>query len=303
MNLFETVILFVLLLGIGQILRKTNFIDIIQRSLYTFIIYITLPALVLSAFLKHPIHFSNFILTFVALIILIFGIFVSFFASKFLNLDRQYAGSFIITSAHANTGFLGYPVCFYFFGSTGLFYAVFYDLGMFIGLITIVAFTAGIYGKGTKLGLLNFFKFPPLYAFIFGMLVGNFIDVKIIRDAINLFELIGSTSLFFTLLYLGMYLNIKKIYRSIKISVFSSFIKLGVVPAFAFLIIFLMEPLIPLNPVEKNIILLQSLMPSGLMTIVLAVHYKLNTDVASGNVVLTTLACLLLLLVLSVVLL
>lgn len=303
MNLFETVILFVLLLGIGQILRKTNFVDIIQRSLYTFIIYITLPALVLSAFLKHPIHFSNFILTFVALIILIFGIFVSFFASKFLNLDRQYAGSFIITSAHANTGFLGYPVSFYFFGSAGLFYAVFYDLGMFIGLITIVAFTAGIYGKGTKLGgLLNFFKFPPLYAFIFGMLVGNFMDVKIIRDAINLFELIGSTSLFFTLLYLGMYLNIKKIYRYIKISVFSSFIKLGVVPVFAFLIIFLMEPLIPLNPVEKNIILLQSLMPSGLMTIVLAVHYKLNIDVASGNVVLTTLACLLLLLVLSVVL-
>jgi len=186
---------------------------------------------------------------------------------------------------------------------------VLYDLGMFIGLITVVTFTAGIYGKGrtTKSDiLLNFFKFPPLYAFIFGMLIGNFTDVEgaIMADAVNLFELIGSTSLFFTLLYLGMYLDIKKIFKFIKISVLSSFIKLGIIPVFAFLIICLMELLnIPLSPVEKNIILLQSLMPSGLMTIMLAVHYKLNFDVASGNVIVTTLISFLLLFVLSVVLL
>ncbi len=308
MNLFETTIIFVLLIGIGQILRRTNFGDIIQRILYTFIIYIALPALVFAAFLKNPIHFSNFILTFIAIVILIFGIFVAFFASKFLNLDKQSTGSFIITSAHANTGFLGYPVSFYFFGSTGLFYAVLYDLGMFIGLITIVTFTASIYGKGrtTKSDiLLNFFKFPPLYAFIFGMLIGNFTDVEgaIMADAVNLLELLGSTSLFFTLLYLGMYLDVRKIFKFIKISVLSSFIKLGVIPVFAFLMNCLMGFLnIPLSPVEKNIILLQSLMPSGLMTIMLAVHYKLNSDVASGNVIVTTLISFLLLFVLSVVL-
>ncbi len=308
MNLFETTIIFVLLIGIGQILRRTNFGDIIRRILYTFIIYIALPALVFAAFLKNPIHFSNFILTFIAIVILIFGIFVAFFASKFLNLDKQSTGSFIITSAHANTGFLGYPVSFYFFGSTGLFYAVLYDLGMFIGLITIVTFTASIYRKGrtTKSDiLLNFFKFPPLYAFIFGMLIGNFTDVEgaIMADAVNLLELLGSTSLFFTLLYLGMYLDVRKIFKFIKISVLSSFIKLGVIPVFAFLIICLMGFLnIPLSPVEKNIILLQSLMPSGLMTIMLAVHYKLNSDVASGNVIVTTLISFLLLFVLSVVL-
>ncbi len=310
MNLFETTIIFVLLIGIGQILRRTKFDDIIRRILYTFIIYIALPALVLAAFLKNPIHFSNFILTFIAIVILIFGIFVAFFASKFLNLDKQSAGSFIITSAHANTGFLGYPISFYFFGSTGLFYAVLYDLGMFIGLITVVTFTAGIYGKGMPNKhkhdiLFNFFKFPPLYAFIFGMLIGNFTNVEgaIMADAVNLFELLGSMSLFFTLLYLGMYLNVKKIFKFIKISVISSFIKLGVIPVFAFLIICLMGLLnIPLSPVEKNIILLQSLMPSGLMTIMLAVHYKLNSDVASGNVIVTTLISFLLLFVLSVVL-
>ncbi|OQX22024.1 MAG: hypothetical protein BWK75_01770 [Candidatus Altiarchaeales archaeon A3] len=307
MNLFEAIIIFVLLLGIGQILRRTKFEDIIRSILYTFIIYIALPALVLAAFLKNPIHFSNFILTSIGFVILLFGIFAAFFTSKFLNLDKPSIGSFIITSAHANTGFLGYPISFYFFGSTGLFYAVLYDLGIFIGLITVVTFTAGIYGKGRqdKLDiLLNFFKFPPLYAFIFGMLIGNFVNAEgIIIDVINLFELIGSTSLFFTLLYLGMYLDIKKIFKFIKISMLSSFIKLVVIPLFALLIICAIEYLnIPLNPMEKNIILLQSLMPSGLMTIMLAVHYKLNVDVASGNVIVTTLISFFLLFVLSVVL-
>jgi len=121
-------------------------------------------------------------------------------------------------------------------------------------------------------------------------------------DTVNLFELIGSTSLFFTLLYLGMYLDIGKISKFIKISVLSSVIKLGVIPAFALLIICLMGLLnIPLTPMEKNIILLQSLMPSGLITMILAVHYKLNSDIASGNVLVTTLIFFFLLFVLSAV--
>jgi len=305
LELFAILIIFLFLLGIGQILRRTRFKGKIRSALHVSIIYVVLPCLVLATFLKNPIHLSNFILTFIAFIILLFGIFVAFLISKILNLDAQSMGSFIITSAHANTGFLGYTISFYLFGSAGLFYAVIYDLGMFIGLITIVTFTASIYGKNKqgKYAFLNFFKFPPLYAFMFGMLIGNFIDAKdIMHEAINLFEIVGSISVYLVIFYLGMYIDIGKIFKFFKISIVSSFIKLVIPPLFAFLIIYLIEPLnILLTPMEKNIILLQSLMPSGLITMALAVNYKLNSDLASTNILVTTILFLFLLFVFSIV--
>jgi len=304
MDLFETIIIFVLLLGTGQILRRTKFKKTIQHILHTFIIYFALPAMVLAVFLKSPVHLSNFTLTFVGFGILVFGIFAAFFGAKFLNLDKESTGSFIITSAHANTAFIGYPVSFYFFGSAGLFYAVFYDLGMFIGLITLVTFVSGIYGKERKNKtdvLLNFFKFPPLYAFIFGILIGNWTsEGETAADMINLFELLGSTSLYFTLIYLGIYIDTGKIFGLAKISLISSFIKMGIAPLFALLIIYVAGYTnIQLSEMEKEIVILQSIMPSGLMTIILATHYKLNLDIATNNVLITTLIFFFILLTLS----
>jgi len=290
-------IIFVLVLLTGQILRKTKYRQDIQKFLSIIIIYISLPALVLATFLKNPINISNFVLTPIAFIILMFSIFIAFLISKFLNLDKKSAGSFIITSAHANTGFIGYPVSFYLFGSAGLFYAVIYDLGVFIGLITIVSYVAGIYGEGKKGIFINFLKFPPLYAFILSIILIHW-DIKI--PEINILELIGSTSLYFTLIYLGIYIDTGKIFGLAKISLISSLIKIGIAPIFALLIIYVAEYTnIQLSEMEKEIVILQSIMPSGLMTIILATHYKLNLDIATNNVLITTLIFFFILLTLS----
>lgn len=306
MDPFETLLVFAVCLGIGQILRKTKFNEEIKNFLYIFIIYFALPALVLAVFLKNQISYSDFIITSIALTILIFTIFVAFFASKFLkflSLSKNSRGSFIITSSHANTGFLGYPLAFYFFNSSGLFYAVLYDLGMFIGLITIITFIASFYGineKNNREIFINFFKFPPLYAFIIGILIGNSnFGFYTPTEVINFLELIGSTSLYLTLLYLGMHFD-TKIFKKIKISIISSIIKLGISPIFAILIIYAISNIISLNSMEKNIIILQSLMPTGLMTLILAAHYKLNLEIASANIITTTFLSIILIFILFV---
>lgn len=272
-------ILFSLII-LGQFFRKLNFYKNVGKILHFLILYICLPSLVISTFWKLEFAISSLAITLTGFCVIFSCIIVSFLISKNLKIDNLKKGSFIITSSHANTGFLGYPLIFYFLGSAGLYYAVFYDLAMFISLLTIISLVASYFGS-KKLDLSHlksFLKFPPLFAFILGIILNNFVVQN--YSVINLLNGIGSLSIYLVIFYLGVEINLCDIRKFNKVMPFSLLTKLLISPLIAFLIVSILS----FNKLQILAIVLQAGMPSGMLTLVLSKHYKLDTKFTSTNI-------------------
>ncbi|MCS4541672.1 MAG: AEC family transporter [Euryarchaeota archaeon] len=225
-------------------------------------------------------------LTLAALTIVLICAGISFILSSFFNFQKISRGSFIVTSAHANTGFLGYPICFYFFGLPGLAYAVFYDLGMFLSLLTLITFISIYYRNGKTsifVGLKNYLTFPPLVALLLGSSL-YYLDINAPDFIFTTLHYVGLVSLPLVVLSLGLVLELSAIRKSVMPAIAVSVIRLIVSPIIG-VVVATMFDIIDLG---KNIAIVQAAMPSGLMPLVLAVYYKLDLKLVSAAIFLST---------------
>ncbi len=146
-----------------------------SRLLNRFVIYVSLPAVVL---LHLPgIHLDTSVVAVViapyltalasALAVLLLG--------RFYRWSREVTGALLLVVPLGNTSFVGYPIIDAFYGKEGLGYAIVYDqLGTFILLASYGSIIAGLYGSGSahpKVMLKKVLLFPPFIALIAGLLL------------------------------------------------------------------------------------------------------------------------------------
>jgi hypothetical protein len=116
-----------------------------------FVIYISLPALVL---LKIPeLVFSKDLLipSLMPWVMLLLSCSAILFLSKVLKWARDTTGCMLLLVPMGNTSFLGIPMVKAFFGDQAIPYAVLYDqLGSFLALATYGSFILAYYGTGAK---------------------------------------------------------------------------------------------------------------------------------------------------------
>ncbi len=137
-----------LLIGMG-LRRLPQFPDETSQVLNLFVIYVSLPALVL---LKVPeLLFSRDLLVTALMpwIMLFLSAVLVFLAAKFFTWSREMTGCLLLMVPLGNTSFLGIPMVRAFFGDAGIPYAVLYDqLGSFLGLATFGSVVLAVYGHG-----------------------------------------------------------------------------------------------------------------------------------------------------------
>ena len=148
----ENFIITITFLLIGMLIKRLpNFPDETGTALNLFVIYISLPALVL---LKIPeLAFSQDLLVPAIMPwgMLLFSSTLILVLSKLFHWDRPTTGCLLLIIPLGNTSFLGIPMVKAFFGEEALSYALIYDqLGSFLALATYGSLILALYGTGNN---------------------------------------------------------------------------------------------------------------------------------------------------------
>ena len=232
-----------------------------SNALNLFVIYISLPALVL---LKVPkLTFSKeliFTATLPWIMVVISAAFVILF-SKLFGWKRQLTGCLLLMIPLGNTSFLGIPMVKAFFGEEATAYAIIYDqLGSFLALSTYGAVILALYSSSKtntfsfKETVYKIVTFPPFIALIIaGFLWGQ----KFPAIIEGLLFSLGSTLVPLVMVAVGFQLGLKLEEGGLAPLSVGLLIKLCIAPAFAILI----AKLFQLNGIATQVALFEAGMP------------------------------------------
>ena len=192
--------------------RIPAFSDETGNILNLFVIYISLPALVL---LKIPeLVFSRNLLVpaFMPWGMLLFSFALIQILSRLLKWERATTGCLLLLIPLGNTSFLGIPMVKAFFGDNAIPYALLYDqLGSFLALSTYGSLILALYGTGkTKPTIESVVKkvisFPPFIALVFAFILKAFPYPPV---AVSLLKILASTLVPLVMIAVGFQLTLR----------------------------------------------------------------------------------------------
>ena len=209
----ENFVITITFLLIGMALRRIpDFSDETGNVLNLFVIYISLPALVL---LKIPeLSFSENLLV-PALMpwgMLLFSCALILILSRLFKWDRATTGCLLLLIPLGNTSFLGIPMVKAFFGEKAIPYALLYDqFGSFLALATYGSIILALYGTGdskpTVEGVIKkVMSFPPFIALVLAFILKSFPYPSI---AVSLLEILASTLVPLVMIAVGFQLTLR----------------------------------------------------------------------------------------------
>jgi len=242
------------------------------------VIYIGLPALVLTSMLEKKIVLLNAVKVWGSAVIIIFGcMIVAWIVFKIIR--QKHSGISIMNSVN-----IPFPIIFLVYGQEGLYAAT---LFMIPG--GVIAYSVGIYiasGKDWRGALREVFKIPPIYAAVLGLLL-NMLEVNVPVVITRPLEIIGLMAVPLVLLVLGNNLSKIKI-TSIPTTILASFLRIGVGLGFGFLAAVIFD----LTGILRAVVILNSAMPAAVNAAIIATKYDNESELVSSVVFLTTVASL-----------
>lgn len=209
----ENFVVTIACLLIGMLVRRIPaFHEQTGNVLNLFVIYISLPALVL---LKIPdLVFSENVLVpaLMPWVMLALSCAAILLLSKILRWERATTGCLLLLIPLGNTSFLGIPMVKAFFGEQAIPYAVLYDqLGSFLALATYGSIVLALYGTGEiSPSLVGVFKkiatFPPFIALILAFLLRG---VSYPAAAVSLLKILAATLVPLVMIAVGFQLQLR----------------------------------------------------------------------------------------------
>lgn len=281
-----TILSIIIMIGLGYFLKRIDFLS--EKDIDPFnkiVMYILLPCMIFHALYSADLSLISK-LGILPLVILassvVTGI-VSFFILKLLKLDDITLWSVLVTVMIANTAFMGYPVTLGIFGQEGFLRAIFCDIAT-LCIFLILSFVMILkFGGTVKTAVKKITFFPPLWAVILG-LVFNFINIPIGPVIDNTVNYLGQGAIPLIMIALGLSIDFSAIKRSKSMIVFTSIMKLMFFPIVAFVV----ATQLGLVDLQFKISIVEAAMPSGMMSLLLAITYKLDYELTSDCILINT---------------
>ena len=189
----------------------------------------------------------------------------------------------MVTVMIANTGFMGYPVTLGIFGQDGFLRAIFCDIATSFIFLALSFVLIMKFGGTARTAVKKITFFPPLWAVILG-LGFNFLNVPIGPVLDNTIDYLGQGAIPLIMIALGLSIDFSAIKRSKYMIAFTSVMKLAFFPFVAFII----SSQIGLIDLQFKISIVESAMPSGMMSLLLAITYKLDHELTSDCILINT---------------
>ena len=287
MNEIEiTILSIILMIGIGYALKRIDFLsekDI--NPLNKIIMNILLPCMIFSALYSSDLSLipKLGILPFVILISSFVTGLVSFLILKKLGYDDKKLWTVLVTVMIANTAFMGYPVNLGIFGHEGFLRAIFCDIATMC-IFLILSFVLVIkFGGTVKKAIRKIALFPPLWAIVFGLGL-NILNVPIGPVLNNTVNYLGNGAIPLIMISLGLSIDLAGLSRSKSMVAFTSIMQLLFFPAIAFIIVLFLG----LSDLQYTVAIVEAAMPSGMLSLVLAITYNLDYQLTSDCILINT---------------
>ena len=287
MNEIEVTILsIIIMIGIGYFLKRIDFLS--EKDIDPFnkiVMYILMPCMIFHAIYSADLSMLSKlgILPFVILASSFVTGIVSYFILKQLKLDEITLWSVLVTVMIANTAFMGYPVTLGIFGQDGFLRAIFCDMAT-LCIFLILSFVLIMkFGGTVKTAVKKITFFPPLWAVILG-LGFNFFNIPIGPVFDNTVNYLGQGAIPLIMIALGLSIYFSAIKRSKSMIIFTSIMKLAFFPLVAFIV----ASQLGLVDLQFKISVVEADMPSGMMSLLLAITYKLDYELTSDCILINT---------------
>ena len=287
MNAIEiTILSIVLMIALGYFLKRIDFLSFKDvDSLNNIVIYILLPCMIFHALYTADLSLlpQLGILPFVILASSFITGIISYFILKGFNLSDKRLWSIIVTVMIANTAFMGYPVNLGIYGNAGFLRAIFCDIATMI-IFLILSFVLILkFGGNIKTAIKKIALFPPLWAIVFGILL-NLTNIPVGPVIDNTVNYLGNGAIPLIMLSLGISIDLEGLKRSKLAIIFTSIIKLAFFPFIAFLIV----SFLGLTDLQFDVSIVEAAMPSGMLSLLLAITYKLDFELTSDCILINT---------------
>ena len=287
MNAIEiTIISIVLMIGLGYFLKRIDFLsekDI--DPLNKIVMYILMPCMIFSALYSADMSLlpTLGILPFVILTASIGSGVISYIVLKRLHYDDKKILSVLVTVMIANTAFMGYPVNLGVYGHPGFLRAIFCDLAttcMFLLLSFVLVLK---FGGTVKRAFREILLFPPLWAVVLGISF-NLLNIPIGPVLDKTVNYLADGAIPLIMISLGLSIELGGLARSKAMVIFTSIVKLGVFPLIALIVV----SLLGLTGLQHDVGIIEAAMPSGMLSLLLAITYKLDYELTSDCILINT---------------
>ena len=171
----ENFALIALAITIGYVLQKLNiFPKETPNILNKFIIYISLPAIILLQVPKLNFSLDILIPALIAWIVMLISALLVLGISKILNWSKEITGSLLLVAILTNSSIMGIPIINAYIGEDALPFVLIYDqLGTFLALAVYGAFITAYYSSNSnlsfKLIVIKIITFPSFLALLFAI--------------------------------------------------------------------------------------------------------------------------------------
>ena len=287
MNAIEiTILSIIIMIGLGYFLKRIEFLS--EKDIDPFnriVMYILMPCMIFHAIYSADLSLLSKlgILPFIILASSFVTGIVSYFILRQMKLDDITLWSVLVTVMIANTAFMGYPVTLGIFGQDGFLRAIFCDIAT-LCIFLILSFVLIMkFGGTVKTAVKKITFFPPLWAVILG-LGFNFFNIPIGPIIDNTVNYLGQGAIPLIMIALGLSIDFSAIRRSKSMIVFTSIMKLAFFPLVAFIV----ASQIGLVDLQFKISVVEAAMPSGMMSLLLAITYKLDYELTSDCILINT---------------
>ena len=236
----ENFILIILAITIGYVLNRLKiFPEDAAAILNKFVIFISLPAMILLQIPKLDFSMDTLIPVIVAWLVIIVTALLTLFISKIFNFTKEVTGALMLVAVLTNSSFLGIPIINAYLGDEALPFILVYDqLGTFLALATYGIFIAAYYSNKSEINVqimaVKILTFPPFISLVIALF---FMGVSFPIEITKVLAVLANTIVPLALVAVGLQLQLKLPGHEIKPFGLALFIKLVIAPMIALAII------------------------------------------------------------------
>jgi predicted permease len=203
-----------------------------------FIIYVSLPAIILMQVPKLSFSFDILIPTFIAWFVMGITALLVILISKYLKWSNEVTGSLMLVAILTNSSIMGIPIINAYLGEEALPYVLIYDqLGTFIALATYGTFVTAYYSSKSHINsrviIQKVLTFPPFLSLIVALC---FLGVEFNPLITSVLSKFSSTLVPVALVAVGLQLQFKVPRDEIQPLSIALIIKLIIAPIIAYII-------------------------------------------------------------------
>lgn len=236
----ENFILIILAISIGYVFNRLRiFPEESAAILNKFVIFISLPAMILLQIPKLTLSMDILIPVIIAWVVMTLTATLTLFISKRFHFSKEVTGALMLVAVLTNSSFLGIPIINAYLGAEALPFILVYDqMGTFLALATYGIFVTSYYSNKSEINVrimtVKILTFPPFVSLIIALF---FIGTPF-PDAISkVLLMLANTIVPIALVAVGLQLQLKLPGHEIQPFAIALFIKLMIAPLIALAIV------------------------------------------------------------------